>query len=429
MILALYRLATSFGAPLIAHYLRKRMKRGKEDPKRFHERLGQPEIARPDGHLIWLHGASVGESLSMLPVINEILSRANAPSVLVTTGTVTSARLMRERLPEGAIHQYVPVDRLPYVTRFLEHWRPNVALWFESELWPNLVTETRHKKIPMVLVNARMSPPSFKKWQQWRGFAKKLLQCFDLVLAQTDSDVGRYSDLGAKQVERMGNLKFAVPPLPCDEGTLVEIRTRTGLRPMWLAASTHDGEEKIAWDVHQTVKATHRDLLTIIVPRHPERGEEIAKMLREGGATVAIRSNSEPVTPETDIYLADTLGELGLFFRLSTIVFMGKSLVPSGGQNPIEPARLGAAILSGPHTWNFDEVTTAMQAAGGLEVVADPEHLADAVAQDLGNPARAQTRAQAALKYAEAESAVLERFIDRISPLLDAAEDETRASA
>lgn len=429
MILALYRLATSFGAPLIAHYLKKRMKRGKEDPKRFHERLGQPQLPRPEGHLIWLHGASVGEALSMLPVINEILSRANAPSVLVTTGTVTSARLMRERLPEGAIHQYVPVDRLPYVTQFLEHWRPDVALWFESELWPNLVTETHHKKIPMVLVNARMSPPSFKKWQQWPGFAKKLLQCFDLVLAQTDSDVERYSALGANQVERIGNLKFAVPPLPCDEGTLVEIRTRTGLRPMWLAASTHDGEEKIAWDVHTTVKATHRDLLTVIVPRHPDRGNQIAQMLREDGANVAIRSNSEPVTPETDIYLADTLGELGLFFRLSTIVFMGKSLVPSGGQNPIEPARLGAAILSGPHTWNFEEVTTAMQAAGGLEVVADPEHLADAVAKDLGNPSRAQSRAQAALKYAEAESAVLERFIDRISPLLDAAEDEAHARA
>lgn len=427
MILALYRLATSFGAPLIAHYLRKRMKRGKEDPKRFHERLGKPELPRPEGHLIWLHGASVGESLSMLPVINEILSRANAPSVLVTTGTVTSARLMRERLPEGAVHQYVPVDRLPYVTQFLEHWQPDVALWFESELWPNLVTETHHMGITMVLVNARMSPPSFKKWQQWPGFARKLLRCFDLVLAQTDADVERYTALGAKQVERIGNLKFAVPPLPCDEGTLVEIRTRTGLRPMWVAASTHDGEEEMAWDVHREVKQSHRDLLTIIVPRHPERGNEIATLLRDKGASVAIRSNSEPVTPETDIYLADTLGELGLFFRLSTIVFMGKSLVSAGGQNPIEPARLGAAILVGPHTWNFEEVTHAMREAGGLEVVADTQELASAVAMDLANPSRAQARAQAALKYAEAESAVLERFIDRISPLLDAAEDNAHA--
>lgn len=429
MILGLYRLATSLGAPLIAQYLKKRMKRGKEDPKRFHERLGQPDHPRPEGHLVWLHGASVGESLSMLPVINEILSRANAPSVLVTTGTVTSARLMRERLPDGAIHQYVPVDRLPYVSRFLDHWHPDVALWFESELWPNLVTETCERKIPMVLVNARMSPPSYTKWKRWPGFAKRMLQCFDLVLAQTDSDVERYASLGAKQVERMGNLKFAVPPLPCDEGTLVEIRTRTGLRPIWLAASTHDGEEKIAWDVHQAIKPHHRDLLTIIVPRHPDRGEDIARMLRHDGAKVAIRSNSEPVTPETDVYLADTLGELGLFFRLSTIVFMGKSLVRSGGQNPIEPARLGAAILSGPHTWNFDEVTTAMRAAGGLEVVEDSDHLARAVAEDLANPSRAQARAQAALKYAEAESAVLERFIDRISPMLDAAEDQAHARA
>ncbi len=427
MILTLYRLATSIGAPLISVYLKKRLRRGKEETSRFHERLGKPTTPRPDGALVWMHGASIGESLSMLPVISEIVSRANAPTVLVTTGTVTSARLMRERLPEGAIHQFVPVDRIPYVEGFLDHWKPDVALWWESELWPNLVTETHHRKIPMILVNARMSPPSFLRWQRWSSLARALLGCFRLVLAQSDSDVERFKTLGAADVQRMGNMKFAVPALPCDEATLAEIRSRTGLRPMWLAASTHAGEEEIVWQVHQKINKDHPDLLSIIVPRHPDRGAEIAAMLRQQGASVAVRSNSEPVTPETNIYLADTLGELGLFFRLSPIVFMGKSLVPAGGQNTIEPARLGAAIIIGPHYWNFDEITKSMAAAGGLKIVADADALADAVTMDLSQPAQAQARAHAAYEYVENESKVLELFMDRITPFLDAAEGAQNA--
>lgn len=422
MILAGYRLATVLGAPLIAAYLKRRLKRGKEDPARFSERLGRSELARPAGQLIWMHGASVGEALSMLPVIGEIVSRAGAPTVLVTSGTVTSARLMRERLPEGAIHQYVPVDRLPYVRAFLGHWRPDLAMWWEQELWPNLVSETHRQGIPMLLVNARMSPTSYQKWRRWRPIARALLRCFDLVLAQTNTDAERFRALGAGAVERMGNMKFSVPPLPYDQATLAEIRARTGLRPIWLAASTHDGEEAMALEVHRHVAAKNPDLLTIIAPRHPDRGAAIAEMLRGKGARVAVRSNSEPVTPDTDIYLVDTMGELGLFFRLAPIVFMGKSLVAAGGQNPIEPARLGAAVISGPHTWNFDEITAGMVAAGGLEVVADAAALADAVARDLAEPARAQARAQAALHYANAEAQVLETFMDRITPMLDASE-------
>ncbi|MDP4796819.1 MAG: 3-deoxy-D-manno-octulosonic acid transferase [Rhodospirillales bacterium] len=422
MILTLYRLATSIGAPLISVYLKKRLRRGKEDATRFNERLGKPSTPRPEGALVWMHGASIGESLSMLPVIAEIVSRANAPTVLVTTGTVTSARLMRERLPEGALHQFVPVDRIPYVEGFLDHWRPDVALWWESELWPNLVTETHHRKIPMILVNARMSPPSFLRWQRWSSLARALLGCFKIVLAQSDNDVERFRTLGAADVARMGNMKFAVPALPCDEATLAEIRSRTGLRPMWLAASTHAGEEEIVWQVHQKIQNAHPHLLSILVPRHPDRGVEIAEMLRQQGAVVAVRSNSEPVTPETNIYLADTLGELGLFFRLSPIVFMGKSLVPAGGQNTIEPARLGAAIIIGPHYWNFDDITKSMAAAGGLKIVADADALADAVAMDLSQPAQAQARAHAAYDYVETESKVLELFMDRITPFLDAAE-------
>jgi 3-deoxy-D-manno-octulosonic-acid transferase len=427
MILSLYRFATTIGAPLISIFLKKRLGRGKEDAARFNERLGRPVMPRPEGHLVWMHGASIGESLSMLPAISEIISRANAPTVLVTTGTVTSARLMRERLPEGAIHQFVPVDRIPYVQGFLDHWKPDVAFWWESELWPNLVVETYRRKIPMVLVNARMSPPSFLRWRRWESLARRLLGCFALVLAQSENDAERFKALGAPEVARMGNMKFAVPALPCDEATLAEIRARTGLRPMWLAASTHQGEEEIAWHAHQKVSSNHPELLTIIVPRHPDRGPGIADALRQQGAVVAVRSNSEPVTPETNIYLADTLGELGLFFRLSPIVFMGKSLVPAGGQNTIEPARLGAAIIIGPHYWNFDEITRTMAAAGGLEIVADAEALAVAVGRDLSEPKQAQARAGAAYEYVIRESRVLEVFMDRISPLLDTVEGRGHA--
>jgi len=419
MILTLYRGLTTIGAPLISMFLARRMARGKEDRLRFGERKGAAGIARPSGRVVWLHAASVGESLSMLPVIERIQAQPDT-TVLVTTGTVTSAQLMAERLPDGAIHQYVPVDRLPWVRRFLDHWRPDLALWAESEFWPNLLIETARGQVPLVLLNGRISDRSFAKWSRHARLAARLLDCFVLCLGQTPADAERLQALGAARVACRGNLKFAVPPLPADEALLAVLRAELAGRPCWLAASTHAGEELAVGRVHQTLAAQHPGLLTIIVPRHPPRGAAIAAELTELGLAVAQRSAGQAVGPHTDVLLADTMGELGLYIRLAPLVFMGKSLIGQGGQNPLEPARLGAAVLFGPHMDNFSDIADEMCKAGAAERVEDEDGLARAVSRRLVSPAVVADFGAAARDFATAQAGVLDAVLDELKPWLSA---------
>jgi len=423
VLLPLYRTVTALGAPAITWYLARRLARGKEDPARFHERRGEARRPRPDGLLIWVHGASVGESLTMLPLIERLLSDRPDLNILVTTGTVTSAALLAERLPAGAFHQYVPVDRLPYVRRFLDHWRPDLVLWAESEFWPNLVTLPAARGVPMVLVNGRVSPGSHTGWQRYRGLIAKMLAGFQLCLAQADTDAERLTTLGAANVQTAGNLKYAAPPLPADTDALAALRAALGDRPCWLAASTHAGEEAIAGQVHQTLKAGHDGLLTVIVPRHPERGADIARQLQANGLSVVRRGAGAAVDAATDIYVADTLGELGLFFRICPISFMGKSLVDLGGQNPLEPARLGSAIVFGPHMWNFPDITRDLIDAGAGETVADADALAAAVSRLLGDPALCADAGRRGRAVAESEANVLDRVTDALQPFLAGLDD------
>lgn len=416
--LPLYRIATALGAPLIHFYLKKRLARGKEDAARFDERLGHASHVRPAGPLVWLHAASVGESLSMLPLIERLLADHAGLSLLMTTGTVTSAKLMAERLPPRAFHQYVPVDRIGYVRRFLDHWHPDLALWAESEFWPNLVSETHGRGIPMVLVNGRISPRSFAGWQRARGLIAELLSDFALCLGQTEEDAARLRHLGAPGADCLGNIKFAVPALPVDSDEFETLSRAIGARPRWLAASTHDGEEDAIARVHAQLERTHPGLLTIVVPRHPDRGAGIAAMLRGQGFSVARRALGETVVGDTDIYVADTMGELGLFYRLCDIAFLGKSLVPLGGQNPLEALRLGTVVLHGPHMTNFDKITRDMAAHGCAIEVADETALASALADLLADPAKRHAMAEAGLAYVDAEAGVVDRVAERIGRLL-----------
>jgi len=431
MMLSLYRLVSGAGAPLIRLYLRLRKARGKEDEARFGERLGVPGRERPGGALVWAHAASVGESLSLLPLIARLIAERPGLNVLVSTGTVTSARLMEERLPAGAFHQYVPVDRIPYVRRFLDHWRPDVALWAESEFWPNLLMETSARNIPLILVNGRISPRSFTGWQRFGGLIKRLLSEFDLCLGQTDADAERLRQLGARNATSVGNLKFAVPPLPVDDKALATLQDVVEGRPRWLAASTHPGEEDIAAGVHRRLAKAHPGLLTVIVPRHPDRGADIATRLKGLGLTVSRRSAGEVIEPETDIYLADTMGEMGLFFRIAGIAFMGKSLVPLGGQNPLEAARLDCAIVHGPHMMNFEDIGARLDKAGAAIEVGDEEALGDAVSRLLGDDADRARMAAAASNLADAEAGVLDAVLGELRPFLDSLspEDQSRARA
>ncbi len=420
MMRALYRLATDLAKPVLRIYLWIRKMRGKEDGERFAERLGIAGRPRPAGRLLWLHAASVGESLSMLPLIGALVESDPQNRLLVTTGTVTSARLMAERLPPGAFHQYTPVDCSNYVRRFLNHWRPDLALWTESEFWPNLIAETLALDIPMVLLNGRISPRSFAGWQRARGLIGGLLAGFTLCLGQTEEDTERLLDLGASNAKCLGNLKFSTPPLPADAAQLEALQTAIGARPRWLAASTHPGEEAILGRVHRRLKEANPDLLSILVPRHPARGTDIAAALAGQGLSVARRSLGQGILPATDIYLADTLGELGLFFRLADVVFMGKSLVPLGGQNPLEAVMLDCVVLHGPHMANFRLMSEQMDGLGASLSVADEEALAEAAGRLLGDPQACREMAAKARAFAHTQDQVLDAVLAEITLLLEA---------
>ncbi len=424
--LGVYRGLTRLLAPLVPAYLRRRMKRGKEDPVRLGERLGTPGLARPAGHLVWLHAASVGESLSILTLIDRILAARADLTLLVTSGTVTSAKLLGKRLPERALHQFVPVDTPKAVAGFLDHWRPDAAVLVESELWPNLITMTRARGIPMALINARMSASSERGWGWWASAARSITGSFDLVLAQDETAAARLRRLGATDAKAVGNLKVDAAPPPAPDGLMGDLTRFLAGRAAWVAASTHSGEERIIADTHQLLKKAVPGLLTVIVPRHPERGPEIARMLREMDLDVARRSTGDRVTGRTDIYLADTLGELGGFFRILTIVFMGGSLVRVGGHNPIEPALLGAAILTGPHVHNFEDIYRAFAAGKACETVSDAPSLAAAIGRLMSDGALAGARLTAAAQTAGSLTGALEATLTHLLPFVDAATGGTR---
>jgi 3-deoxy-D-manno-octulosonic-acid transferase len=418
--LRLYRSLTTLVGPLVILYLLRRMARGKEDRARFAERRGTAGRERPEGPLVWVHAASIGEAVSMLALIDEIVAMHPALSMLVTTGTVTSARLLATRLPEGrAFHQYVPVDRPAYVRRFLDHWHPDLALWVESELWPNLVTATQMRGVPLLLVNGRMSQRSFARWQRWPGIINPVIGAFDLCLAQDAVQAERLRQLGARRALSVGNLKAAAGPLPVSEAELAQLAAQAAGRPLWLAASTHEGEEAIAAEVHRRLRRRWPDLLTIIVPRHPGRAAAIAALLRQRELRVARRSAAEAIDASVDIYLGDTLGELGLFYRLAGIAFIGGSIVPSGGHNPLEAALLDCAVLHGPDMSNCAAIARDLATAGAALTVRNAEEFAAALARLLADPAERARRAAAGLDVAADNRAVLDAVMERIAPWLE----------
>jgi 3-deoxy-D-manno-octulosonic-acid transferase len=413
-----YRLLTKLAAPLAPLILAWRTRRGKEELERRPERYGVSSAARPSGFLAWFHAASVGEANAALPVIESIAAEHPGVKILLTTATVTSAKLARVRLPKGALHQYVPLDNQGFVRRFLHHWRPDLAVLVESEIWPNLVLETKAQGIPLLLINGRMSTPSFQRWRRRPGMSRPLFSAFDLVLAQNDRLAERFSQLGASRALDVGNLKADAPPPPADLPGKRRLAASLSGRTVFLAASTHQGEEDMVAAAHIKMKPGTADLLTIIVPRHPERGPLIAEQLRAAHLNVALRSEGKLPEPRTDIYVADTIGELGLFYTLAPVAFIGGSLVPHGGQNPVEAIKLGAAVLVGPHRQNFRDSYTDLLRVGGCKEVSDAESLATA-ALDLLNDATGRTvmtsRAEGAIA---AMSGALPRTLAALEPYL-----------
>lgn len=405
--------------PFIRLWLERRARRGKEDSARLGERLGLASLTRPDGLLIWCHAASVGEAQALLPLLRALRVRKPELTLLLTTGTVTSARLVHQRkqsMPEGPgiLHQFVPVDLPGAVDRFLDHWRPDLAVWTESEFWPGLLDGLRHRHIPALLINARLSERSCRRWQRVPGTARWLLGCFAAIYAQTHDDAERLRRLGARNVQEVGNLKLAAPPLPVDETAVGEWQEHLRGRPRWLVASTHPGEEPLAVLAHRFLEPHFPSLLTIIVPRHPERGPTLAEELAAPDLRIALRSRGEMPDARTHLYIADTLGELGLWCRLSPLVAMGGSLIPHGGHNPLEPARLGCAVLLGPHMFNFSEATAGLVAAGGARQFTESTGLAEAAAGLLLQPETCRRMGEHGQRYASGHEQVVEVLAEAI---------------
>jgi len=406
--------------------LQERLAKGKEDPARLQERFGTASVPRPDGTLAWFHAASVGESLSILELVRRLLDQRPDIHVLVTTGTVTSAAMMAERLPERAIHQFAPLDIRPFIRKFLDHWRPDLAIWTESELWPAMIYETGRTNIPMLLINARISRKSARGWRWFPGSARSLLRRFDFVLAQDAVTARNLRRLGlpARKVEVAGTLKEGSAALPCDEAERSRLASALSGRPVWLAASTHPGEEELVARAHRHAARAAQRLLLIIAPRHPERGPEIAEMLRKDGWKIAVRSQGEIPDATTEIYLADTLGEMGLWYRLAPVTFLGGSLVEIGGHNPFEPAALGSAIIHGPYVFKVEDIFNRLAAAGATVKVNSADELGRMVVQVL-SPEKAAEMAHAAWEISSAGAEVTDRALMLLADHLPPPKEET----
>jgi len=413
-----YGAAMRAAEPLSGRLLAYRERQGKEDAARIGERRGIASLARPAGPLVWVHAASVGEMNAVLPVIDAISAARPDITVLLTTTTLTSAALAQKRLPPQAIHQFVPLDTPGYAARFIAHWQPDVAIFTESEIWPSLILATAAHKIPLLLVNGRMSPRSYQRWKRLPGMAEPLFGQFQVILAQNEKLARWFRDVGGRVVMPVGNLKADAPPLPVDAAALVQLQSQLSARPCLLAASTHEGEEAIIAQAHRLLVQSLPGFCTLIAPRHPERGSAIASELTAQGFKVARRSLGDALTADVEIYLADTIGELGTLYSACPIAIIGGSLIERGGQNPLEAVSLGAVVLTGPSTHNFRDEYGALLKAGGAIQVASAADIAATVAQLCQNPTSQARLVALAADAREEMKGALRRSLDVLLPLL-----------
>ena len=419
-LLKTYSGATLLLAPTLPLWLNRRANKGKEDPERLSERKGITNITRPHGPVIWMHAASVGESQMLMPIIRRILSEYPNFHIVITTGTVTSANLLEKQLPDNAVHQYAPADHPKAVRNFLSHWQPDMAIFAESELWPNMIMMAKDLGIPMALINARMSANSIQRWaKRGKKSGQALLSCFDLILAADTQTADGLSWLLEQNIECAGNLKDAAPALDYDKSDLKKLKSALVGRAVWCATSTHKGEEELITQAAISIKKSKPKALLILAPRHPERAKDVKDIVSKAGLKPLRRSSHRLPTPETDVYIIDNMGELGLVYRLAKIGFIGGSLVKGlSGHNPLEPARLGCAIISGIHISSFAEAYMALFSYNGAKRVLHTDELAPTVLDFFNDNKARKQQVDAAFNYANSRDAVLEYVWDHLSPLL-----------
>ncbi len=420
----LYRLFTIICAPFLSLFLSYRRQKEKENNRSIAEKTANSfpkERPKDTQKLLWIHGASVGEAQSSLILINRLLDTFPNISIILTTGTLTSANLMDKRLPERAFHQFCPLDNPKYIKKFTNHWKPDTALWMESELWPNMLQELKKQNIPAILVNAHISTKTFKHWKYFPSFSKKILGTFDKILCQSNDDKKLFDSLGAKKTIVTGNIKYSATPLACNQEDLTSIRDATTKRNICLYASTHEGEEELACKTHKSLKKRIPNILTIIVPRHPERRENITQSCSSHPLKISFRGKNKNLpNPEDDIYIADTLGELGLFYTLSPIAYIGRSLSNDGGggHNPIEAAQLNCAVIHGSNVQNLKDIYNQMHKSNAALTVHNETELEDILYDLLHNADYCKTMQHAASAFAKEKSNVINDVMKEIVPYI-----------
>lgn len=415
-----YRALTGLIAPFAYRKVAAKLAAQGVSKQRQRERLGQASLPRPvlaaNAPLIWFHGASVGESLAAITLINKLKTHLPEARFLLSSGTATSANMAAKRLPQGCQHQFAPLDSPRSVRRFLTHWRPDAGIFVESELWPVTLAAAKASGTRLALVNARLSERSVKSWGAKLPTARYILGLFDLLLTQNEKVAQDLLSLGAlaDRVYPSGNLKAGAAALPKNSDVVSEMQMALAGRPLWIASSTHDGEEEVVLAAHHSLLQNHPDLCLLLAPRHPERATEICTKIAEAGLSYTQRSTGPLPTPDTQVYLADTLGELGSWYALSPIVFLGGSLRPIGGHNPFEVAQAGATVLTGPGYSNFTETFPPMIAAGGAFEVTDAASLAEAVSLCLNDQKHLSAAQSAALGFVKKQSGQLDMVVNRL---------------
>ena len=423
MKLFFYRVLTFLLKPFVRFVLFLRRRKGLEtkDKKRMVERFGKTFVHRPKGaKVVWFNAASVGESNSIVPVIDRILSDYPNAFVVVTTSSLTAADNMAKKLKgKNAVHQFLPMDRRAYVDRFFDYWKPDLGFFVDSDFWPNLILSAREHNVPLILLNGRISDKSFAKWKKNISFARTLMHAFKFGFGKSEEDKRRLSVMGMEFVECVGNLKYGVPAMTCDKTELESLQKKIGRRPVFVVSSTHPGEEEICLSALLIIRKTFSNVLMILAPRHPVRGQEIYDMVEANGLHAALRSRGDDITSLVNVYIADTMGELGLFYTLSNISFVGGSLIPWGGHNPMEPARLHNVVLSGKNVMNFQETYDLLKAENAVVMLNNEKDFASKVKSFFENDDVAKEYMARAFYVAEREAAVLDRVMDKIKPELD----------
>ncbi len=412
-------MAANLIAPLAYRRVAAKLRAHGTDPARFRERMGHATAPRPDGTLIWFHAASVGESLSVLRLIAHMGEVYPDWHFLLTSGTATSAEIVARRLPPRCAHQFAPLDARRAMRRFLGHWHPSAAIFVESELWPQMLQETRAAGVPLALLNARISDGSARNWKRFPATSRHLMGHFNLIHTQDARTTDHLHDLGLTHAYTGQNLKSVSGPLPFDAAEKSRLEAVIGSRPVWVASSTHPGEDEVMIAAQKALLRDHPDLLLILVPRHPDRAERIASLIQEAELTVSRRSVNEPLSDDSQIYLADTLGETGLWYALSPVTCLCGSFTPVGGHNPYEPAYAGSAVLHGPLYANFAQTYADFDANGGARQVADAEALAKAIAELLGDADALTAMQEKSRAFAAAQEDMLEAITETLTGALD----------